>query len=143
MGYSLDETAIQYISYFEGITRASVDDCLIMKDRIVFVIKKRQAGLAIGKRGLNIKKARRELKKEIEIIENGETPEELIKNALAPARIKEITISKSNDGKDVAMVRIEPDQRGIAIGRGGVKIDRCRILLNRHFNIDDVILTKI
>lgn len=143
MGFTLDQEAIQYISYFENISGATIDDCVVMEDdKIVFIVKKGQAGLAIGRRGSNIKKAQRDLKKEIEIIENGETPEDLIKNSLAPADVTDVTISTSNEGKDVAFVKVPQKQRGIAIGKGGSKIDRCRRLVQRHFEIDEVILTK-
>jgi len=138
----LDPQTIQLISYFENVSGATVDDCMLTDDdKIVFIVKKGQAGLAIGKKGLNIKKAQRDLKKDIEIIENGDDAQELIKNALAPAEIVEITISK-NEGKQVALVKIDPKFRGMAIGKGGTKIDRCRKILQRHFDIDDVMLTK-
>lgn len=142
MGYILDERAIQYISYFENISGAAVDDCVQEEDRIIFIVKKGQAGLAIGKKGSNIKKAMYDLKKEIEIIENGETPEEFIKNALAPAEIQEITISNA-EGKKTALVKIDGKFRGMAIGKGGSKIDRCKRLISRHHDIDEVILTKL
>lgn len=142
MGYTLDESAIQYISYMENISGATIDDCMMDDDKIVFIVKQGQAGLAIGKRGINIKKAMRDLKKEIEIIENGATAEELIQNALSPAKISEITIS-NNEGRDVALVKIEPKYRGMAIGKGGSKIDRCRKILQRHWDIDEIILTKV
>jgi len=140
----LDERAIQYMAYFENISGATVDDCISLEDKIIYIVKKGQVGLAIGKRGINIKRAIKDLKKEIEIIENGDNAEELIRNALHPAEINEITISKSNDGKgeNVAYVKVDQKFRGMAIGKGGSKIDRCRILLERHFDIDDVILTK-
>ncbi len=141
MGYVLDERSIQYISYFENITGASIDDCMNEDDRIVFIVKKGQIGLAIGKKGANIKKAMRDLKKEIEVIENGVDAAELIRNALSPAEIQEITISK-NEGKEVALVKIDNKFRGMAIGKNGQKIDRCRKILQRHHNLDEVILTK-
>ncbi len=141
MGYVLDERSIQYISYFENITGASIDDCMNEDDRIVFIVKKGQIGLAIGKKGANIKKAMRDLKKEIEVIENGVDAAELIRNALSPAEIQEITISK-NEGKEVALVKIDNKFRGMAFGKNGQKIDRCRKILQRHHNLDEVILTK-
>nr|MDO8119019.1 NusA-like transcription termination signal-binding factor [Candidatus Sigynarchaeota archaeon] len=141
MSYTLDERSIQYISYFENITGASIDDCMNEDDRIVFIVKKGQIGLAIGKKGANIKKAMRDLKKEIEVIENGTDAEELIRNALAPAEIQEITISK-NEGKEVALVKIDNKFRGMAIGKNGQKIGRCRKILQRHHNLDEIILTR-
>ena len=141
MGYTLDERAIQFISYFENITGAAVDDCVQEEDRIIYIVKKGQAGLAIGKKGANIKKAMRDLNKEIEVIENGESAEEFIRNALAPAEIQEVTISEA-DEKKTALVKIDTKFRGMAIGKGGVKIDRCKRLAARHHEIDEVILTK-
>ena len=61
MGYNLDQQAIGFISYFENISGASVDDCVVESDKIIYIVKKGQAGLAIGKKGANIKKAMRDL----------------------------------------------------------------------------------
>jgi N utilization substance protein A len=131
------------MAYFENISGATVDDCIALENRIIYIVKKGQVGLAIGKRGINIKRAIKDLKKEIEIIENGDNAEDLIRNALHPAEINEITITTGNEaGENVAYVKVDPKFRGMAIGKGGSKIDRCRILLERHFQIDDVILTK-
>jgi N utilization substance protein A len=138
MGYSLDQKSMQLISYFENISGAQVDDCVTEDNRIIYIVKKGQAGLAIGKKGANIKKAMRDLRKEIEIIENGDNAQEFIKNALAPAEVQEVTISEGR-----AMVKIDANERGLAIGKGGAKIDRCRKLLERHFDIKEVILTKM
>ncbi len=134
---------IQYITFFEGLTGAVAKDCIIDEnaDRIIFVVKTGDLGLAIGKRGANVKKIRKLLGKPVDIVEYADTPEELIKNALLPAKVKSVHITERRDGKKIAIVTVDPKDRGIAIGKNGKNVAKARILVQRHFNIDDVIIS--
>ncbi len=132
---------IRYISLFESITGAVARDCVIDDDRIIFIVKPGNIGLAIGKKGINIKRVRDFLQKPIEVVEFAQSPEDFIKNTLAPARIKMITITERRDGKKVAMVTVNEKDRGIAIGKNGKNVARARMLARRHYNIEDVIIS--
>ncbi len=131
---------IRFISLFESITGAVARDCIIDDDRIIFIVKAGSIGLAIGKKGINIKRVRDFLQKPIEVVEFAQSPEDFIKNTLAPARIKLITISERRDGKKVALVTVNEKDRGIAIGKNGKNVARARLLARRHYNIEDVII---
>ena len=134
---------IRFISIFETLTGSSVRDCIIDpdKNRIVFVVNEGNIGLAIGKKGANIRRVKNFLKKNIDVVEYASTPEEFLKNALAPARVKNITITNSKkDGRKIAFVVVDSRDRGIAIGKNGRNIAKARILAKRHFDIDDVII---
>ena len=134
---------IRYISLFESITGSSVRDCIIDddEDRIVFVVNEGNIGLAIGKKGSNIKRAREFLKRSIDIVEYSDTPEKFIKNTLSPARVKNITITNARkDNKSIAIITVDSRDRGIAIGKNGRNIARSRMLAKRHFGINDVII---
>jgi transcription termination/antitermination protein NusA len=132
---------IRFISLFESITGAVAQDCIIDEDRVIFIVKAGNIGLAIGKKGINIKRVRDFLQKPIEIVEFAQAPEEFIKNTLAPARIKLISITERRDGKKIAMVTVNEKDRGIAIGKNGKNVARARLLARRHYNIEDVIIS--
>ncbi|MBS7250281.1 MAG: NusA-like transcription termination signal-binding factor [Candidatus Freyarchaeota archaeon] len=138
----LTSTELRYIALFESITGAVVKDCIVDEEegRIVFVIKPGDIGMAIGKRGTNIKRVRDFIKKPIDVVEYADTPEDFIKNTLAPARIKSIHITEKRNGRKVAVVNVDPKDKGIAIGKAGKNVARARLLARRHFQIDDVII---
>ena len=131
---------IKYIALFENITGAITKDVIIDDDRLIFVVKEGDIGRAIGKRGINIKRAKDMLHRNIDIVEFADSEVAFIKNTLAPARIKSVSISEKKDRK-VAIVNVEPKDRGIAIGKNGKNVARARILAKRYLNIDDVIIS--
>ena len=138
----LTSDEMRYIALFENITGAVANDCIIdsRRDRIIIVVKPGDAGLAIGKHGSRIKLLKRMTKKEIELVEYADNPVDFIKNSFTPARIKEIRITERLDNKKVAVVNVEDQDRGIAIGKDGRTAERTRYLAKRYFQIDNVII---
>ncbi|MEM3736704.1 MAG: NusA-like transcription termination signal-binding factor [Candidatus Bathyarchaeia archaeon] len=134
---------MRYIALFESVTGATSRDCLIDKNsnRIIFVTKPNEAGLAIGEGGSKVKALKRMTGRDIEIVEYAETPTEFIKNLFSPARIKEIRITEKLDGRKIAVVTVDPRDKGAAIGRGGEKAERGRYLVKRYYDIDNIIIT--
>jgi len=133
---------MRYITLFESITGATAKDCIIDSDanRIIFVVKKGDMGMAIGKNGTNVKRATKLIGKPVELVEAGDTPEELIKNALFPAKVYATKIFKDTSGRLVAHVAVDPKDKGLAIGKDGLKIRKARMLAKRYFDIDNVII---
>jgi len=133
---------MRYIALFESVTGAVATDCIIDKerDRIIIIVKAGDAGLAIGKHGSRIKLLKRMVRKDIEIVEYADNPEDFIKNSFAPARIKEIRITDRLDNKKVAVVTVENRDKGIAIGKSGKTAERTRFLAKRYFQIDNVVI---
>lgn len=131
---------MSYISLFESITGATAKDCIIDEtgNHIIFIVKQGEIGLAIGKNGNNIKRLRQYILKPIDIVEYSEKPKEFIKNSLSPARIRSIELVDRPDGKQIAKVEVDPEDRGISIGKNGKNIAKARILAKRHFGIEDV-----
>ena len=70
----LGSDEMRYIALFESITGATANDCLIDPtcDRIIFVAKSGQMGLAIGKAGKNINTLRRMPGRPVEVVEASE-----------------------------------------------------------------------
>ncbi len=132
---------MKYIALFESVTGATTQDCVIDEklDRIIFVAKQGDMGLAIGKAGKNINQLRRMTNRQIEVVEYAETPEQLVKNALSPAKIKEIRVTERPD-KKIVVVEVDPKDKAIAIGKNGRTIDKTRLLVKRYFDIDHVVV---
>ncbi|MCD6509448.1 MAG: NusA-like transcription termination signal-binding factor [Thermoprotei archaeon] len=133
---------MRYISLFESITGASARDCVYdsQLNRLIFLVRPGEVGLAVGRNGIKVKQLRKLLGKNIEVVEYAETPEKLITNSLFPAKIRNVRITKTNDGRKIAIVLVDPSHKGLAIGKDGRNISRARILARRYFDIDNVVI---
>jgi N utilization substance protein A len=137
----LTNEEMRYIALFESITGATIKDCLIdqKEKRIIFIAKEGDMGLAIGKGGKNINLFKKMTNHSVEMVEYANTPEQLIRNALAPARIKNIRFSEKS-GKKIAIVEVDPKDKAIAIGKNGRTIEKTRMLVRRYFQIDHIVI---
>ncbi len=142
-GIKITSTEMRYIALFENITGASVKDCIIDEEqgRVIFIISEGQIGVAIGRGGRNIHTLERMTGKKHEIIEYSEDPVKFIKNALKPAAVKEVRVSERPDGKKMAVVAVNPKDKGVAIGKNGKNAERLRFLAKRYFQIQNVSIT--
>ena len=134
---------MRYIALFESISGASVKDCVIdeEQERAIFIVNPGQVGIAIGKGGRNIHTLERMTGKKHEIIEYSEDPVQFIRNALKPAQVREVRITEKTDGKKMAVVTINPKDKGVAIGKNGKNAERLRFLAKRYFDIQNVSIT--
>lgn len=141
-GIRLTNDELEYMRLFESLTGAMVRDCIIDQkfDRVIFVIKEGEVGLAIGKGGKNIALLEKITGKKYEVVEFSEDPVQLIKNALKPAIVKEVRIIKKPDGNVIAVASVESKDKGIAIGKNGRNAEKVRFLAKRYFNISNVII---
>lgn len=129
---------MKHISLFEDITTAHAVDCIIEEDRIIFVIKQGDMGLAIGKGGTNIKKAYEKFGKSVEVVQASEDPDDFIRNCFGPGiTVKSVQIS-GDDSQKKAVVNVEEKEKGLAIGKGGKTIKKVKLLASRHFGFNDV-----
>ncbi|MFA4935118.1 MAG: NusA-like transcription termination signal-binding factor [Candidatus Methanoperedens sp.] len=137
----LSTDGIRYIALFESLTGAMVRDCYedIENNRLLFVVRNGDMGLAIGKGGDHINRVKKAIGKHVEIIEHSDDPVEFVKNAFHPISVKNVTISVSDD-KRIAYVEVLTKEKGLAIGRDGKNIEKVKKLSLRHHNINDVII---
>jgi len=135
----LTAESIQYIALFENMTRAKILDCIPEEERLVYVVKQGDMGLAIGKNGENINRVKKTLDKPIELVEYSEDPVIFIKNAFGPVSVSSVNLTTKN-GKRLAYVEVPNKEKGLAIGRNGKNIEKVKMLARRHHTIEDVVL---
>jgi N utilization substance protein A len=142
-GIKLTSVEMRYIALFQSITGATVKDCIVDDDlnRIIFVVKEGSIGMAIGKRGKNIHLLEKMTGKKHEVIEHSDNPAQFIKNALKPAKVDEVRITERMDGKTIAVISVNPRDKGVAIGKNGRNAERIRFLAKRYFQIQNVSIT--
>ena len=85
-----DFNLIKFISMFESLTKASVKDCFMQGEKLVFIVKENQIGRALGKGGSNIKRLENTFKKKIKIAEFNPDLLQFIKNLVYPLQVKDI-----------------------------------------------------
>ncbi len=142
-GIKFTGTEMRYIALFESITSANAKDCIVdeQEGRVLYVVNEGQVGVAIGRGGRNIHTLERMTGKRHEIIEYSEDPVQFIKNALKPAAVREVRVSERPDGKKMAVVAVNPKDKGVAIGKNGKNAERLRFLAKRYFQIQNVSIT--
>lgn len=139
----LSQTEMQYITILQGIVNVTIKDCIVDEEdnKVVFVVSGGQAGLAIGKRGMNINKLKEMIAKDVEIIEHSSDPAKFIRNCFLPIIIREVTFLDRRNGK-TATVEVDNKDKGRAIGRSGKNINKVKNLVLRQFDIVDVMIKQ-
>ena len=139
----ITENEMKYMALLENMTGATVVDCIIdeAEDTIIFAVKKGEVGLAVGRGGEKIKRFRRMTNKQVEVFEYIGDPLKFIRNALKPAKVKEIRLVDRVGGERIAMVNVVTRDKGIAIGRNGQNIKKIRFLAKRYFNLDTIVIS--
>jgi N utilization substance protein A len=137
----LSTDGLRFIALFESLTGAMAKDCYEDNEnnRLIFVVKSGDMGLAIGKGGEHINRVKKVIGRQIEIIEHSDDPVEFVKNAFHPVSIKNVNVIQKDD-KRIAYVEVLTKEKGLAIGRDGKNIEKVKKLSSRHHNIEDVII---
>jgi transcription termination/antitermination protein NusA len=126
----------RYIEELRILTKSTAIDCIIDErfDRIIYVVRPGDMGLAIGKKGDNIRRMQSVLGKKVEMVEYADTPQAFLANIFKPAEMVEVK-TDGETGKLNAVVRKKADV-GIAIGKGGCTIEKARLLLRRFYDLE-------
>lgn len=137
----LNTDGIRYIALFESLTGATAKDCLVDDEhnRVIFVAKTGDMGLAIGRNGEHINRVTKNIGRHVEVVEYTDDAATFIKNLLQPANVNNIKIGYKGE-KRIAYVEVKPKEKGLAIGRNGKNIEKVKILAKRHHDIDDVVI---
>ncbi len=132
---------MRYMSLFQDITGVTPKDCIIDEELgvVLFVVESDKLGQAIGRKGINVKYLTKLIGKDVEIIGWGNNLEDFVRNIFMPARVQRIQLVEGKD-KRIIYVHVDPRDKGIAIGKNGRNVAKARLLLNRYFMINSVII---
>lgn len=126
---------IRLLTIFENITNVPVRDCFVSNEIIYYVVEEGKIGLAIGKNGVSIKNVERILGKKVKVFEYSHNLMKFIKNLIPQSReVKIIT----EDGKTIVEIKVNKNNRGFVIGRGGEKIKIYKEILRRVHNVSEI-----
>lgn len=132
----------RYIEELRIFTRATAVDCIVDErfDRVIYVIRPGDMGLAIGRKGENINRLSRQLGRRLEMVEYAPTPDGFVANMIRPAGLARLDPARSGAGVDLVIQ--DRADLGIVIGRGGCTIEKVRLLCRRFFDleVDDVLI---
>ena len=108
--------------------------------KIVYVkVKDDEKGKAIGRDGRNVKMLSKMLNKNIEIVEYANDIDNMVRNLLPGVTVLKVEVTE-RDGLKTVYVKVKDDEKGKAIGRDGRNVKRARLVLNRLFNVDRVVI---
>ena len=132
---SYDMQTIGLINIFEKITRAAVKDCFVINSTLIFVVKQKDIGKAVGKAGSNIPKLNRIMKKPIKIIQFNPDPCKFVLNLLYPIKPAEI---KQDDDK-IFIKANGLAEKGKIFGREKTNLKRIQEIINKYFPVKLVV----
>ncbi len=135
MSATLTQDDLQVIKVVEEKTGAKASDVIASDEEIVMIFPPGEAGKAIGKEGANLIKLREFFKKPVIVFNDANTPDEFIKKVLHKSKV--VDIQMESEGKK-AIITVDPETKGVAIGKQGANIKRLKMLMNRKFGFDDV-----
>lgn len=124
---------IRVMNIFENLTGVSVMDCIIEGGIIYIVVEEGKISLAIGKDGSLIRRVEKVMGKNVKLFEYSSDLLKFVKNLIPQS--KNIKIKGS-----VIEVRVEKKDRPIVIGRGSKNLKIVKKVLERNFNIKEVII---
>jgi len=133
----ISNESMQYINMATKILKIDILDCIVTDDRLIFIVKKGNLGIAIGIKGKNLEKLRSLFKKNIKFVELDDNKERFIQNLCKPYKINNISIEGSGDST-IVKIEASTSDKSKLIGKGGSNIDIIRRLAHRHHSIKDV-----
>ncbi|MFX0149390.1 MAG: NusA-like transcription termination signal-binding factor [Candidatus Hodarchaeota archaeon] len=137
----MNQEELRFISILEGLTGALAVDCIWDKSesRVIFVVRRHDTGKVIGRGGTTIRRLRDHFQKQIDIVVYSEQLEEFASNTLAPAKTQNVELHEEK-GKKTVIITVIPKEKGKAIGKNGRNIQKSRILMKRHFGVNNVVI---
>ncbi len=138
-----DANIIGYINLFKKITRVEAKDCFTTNGMIIFITEPGQAGLAVGKQGRNIQDLKRDLQKDVKIIEHADNPSDLVKNFVFPLEPANVFLSEQDSKKIINVQFSSGRERRFLLGENQAKLKQLKEIIKRYFpEIEEIIVPQ-
>lgn len=126
---SFENDEIKILALFEAVLGVQARDCIIDNDSMYFLVDEGKAKIAIGKKGVLIKKMQNKTQRRIKVFEYNGDNAQFVKNMIPKAKKVEI------QGKR-AVVSLDEGDKALVIGKGGSNIKKIREFLSRNSTIE-------
>lgn len=128
-----DLQSMGLISLFEKITHTHAKRLFTDKrGQLVFIVEEGQAGKAIGKNGMNIRRLQALFKKRIKVVEFNPDPKEFVKNYIAPLEVENITLKEDK----MTLTSQDTKVKGMLIGREKQNLKELNMVVQKFFKIE-------
>ncbi len=126
---------IQFINFFEKLTKTRVKDCFIDENKITFIVNEGQASKAVGKQGINVKRFAEKTNRKVKVIEFNHNPETFIKSMISPIKAEKI----ERDGNIINIAVNSTKDKGLLIGRNSRNLENLKKVVKKYFEeIEDI-----
>ena len=132
---------LKLVNLFTSVTGVMPADMAKVGNNYAFLVDKFQLGKAIGKKGANIQKLRERLRTGVIIAPNAPQLEEFVRGFFPNVRILSYELREA-PGQKVVFLTVADADRGIAIGRDGLRIKSAKEFLKRKFGAEINLKTK-
>lgn len=139
MEISQDDLGI--INLFASICGVIPTDMVKEGKNYVFLVDPMFLGKAIGKEGVNIKRLRARLGGNVMIAKDANTEEDFLRGYLNNVQILDIE-RREAPGQIALFITVPDVQRGIAIGKEGMRIKALKAIMKRKFKADIFLKTR-
>jgi len=129
------------INLFASICGVIPTDMVKDGKNYVFLVDPMFLGKAIGKEGVNIKKLRARLGGNVMIAKDAPTENDFLRNFLNNVQILDVE-RREAPGQVALFITIPDVQRGIAIGKEGIRIKALKAIMKRKFGADIFLKTR-
>ncbi|MDO8627803.1 MAG: NusA-like transcription termination signal-binding factor [Candidatus Diapherotrites archaeon] len=127
-----------YMNALGDIARIAPRSCFLdSSDKIVFVVNSDDISKAIGKDGLNIKRLREKLGKNIEVVPYAKTAEDFSRKFLRNITISEIKQGSDENNNNIIILKFDNNER-TKVRESFGKIKRLKELIKTSYGIHDV-----
>ena len=130
-----DENSLAMMSLFSKITNTTVKDFFEEEGQITFIVSEGDAGRAIGKGAVNVRRLETITKRKIKIVEFCAQIPRFITNLIYPIRVKEVI--ETEDGI-FTITASDIKSRGLLIGRAASNLRRLEEQVKRYHKIKEI-----
>lgn len=141
-GIKLSNRELEFINLFELISSVKVKDCIIDDrfNRAIFLVEPTQVGLAIGKGGDKINAFKKLSSIDAEVLPYYEDLDKMVRSCFMPYEVKDVKVTQNSKGEKTVLVYVSPKDKAKVIGSAGRNVVRARIVLQRYFDVKNVIV---